>query len=355
MTKGILVSSIEGYSGKSGIIIALGMLLRDKGFKIGYFKPFGIGTTYLGDKLVDEDAYSTSQVLNTGDNIEDICPILLDSPYIEFMKTNSHSNLQRKVREAYEKISQGKDIVLIEGALDYMAGKAVELCDISISLLLDLDVLMVAKYNKDFVIDQILISKELFEDKLKMVLFNQIGGYKKTYVKNIALPILERYGMEVLGLIPSDHVLSGLYVSEIKEGLDGEYLVEPKEDQIVERFLIGAMSPQSALLYFRESRNAAVVTGGDRSDLHIVALEVPNIKCLLLTGNLEPTKIVVGKAEEKGTPIILVREDTLRTIERLDEIFGKARIKGETKIKRIQNLVNDHVDIERLIKTIELG
>jgi hypothetical protein len=107
-------------------------------------------------------------------------------------------------------------------------------------------------------------------------------------------------------------------------------------------------------MYFREARNAAVVTGGDRSDMQIVALEVPNIKCLLLTGNLEPTKIVLGKAEEKGTPIILVKEDTLMTIERLNEVFGKARIKGEAKIKRMKELVKNHVDIDRLMEYYDI-
>lgn len=354
MTKSILVSSVEGYSGKSGIIIALGMILRKKGYYIGYLKPFGIGTTYTGDRLVDEDAYSTAEVLNTGDDIEHICPILMDCPYIEFINSANQPELKKRIFDSYTQVSDGRDVVLIEGALDYKAGKSVGLCDVSISSMLQSEVLMIAKYTKDFVLDQILISKELFGEKLRNVIFNQIGGYKKTYVQSIAIPLLARNDIDVIGMIPRDPVLSGLYVSEIKEGLGGEYLVEPKRDEIIERFLIGAMSPQSALMYFREARNASVVTGGDRSDLQIVALEVPNIKCLLLTGNLEPTKIVLGKAEEKGIPVILVKEDTLSTIERLNEIFGKARIKGEAKIERIKELVKNHVDVERLMASIGL-
>lgn len=352
MTKSVLVSSVEGYSGKSGVIIALGMILRKKGFNIGYLKPFGIGTTYIGEKLVDEDAYSTAEVLNTGDSIEFVCPILMDRPYIEFINSVNQSELKKTVIDSYNHISDGRDIVLIEGALDYKAGKSVGLCDVSISSMLKSEVLMVAKYTKDFVIDQILVSKELFGERLKNVIFNQIGGYKKAYVESIAIPLLAKNGIDVIGMIPRDPVLSGLYVSEIKEGLQGEFLVEPSEDEIIERFLIGAMSPQSALMYFREARNAAVVTGGDRSDLQIVALEVPNVKCLLLTGNLEPTKIVLGKAEEKEIPVILVKEDTLSTIERLNEIFGKARIKGDAKIKRIKDLVSNHVDVEKLIECL---
>ena len=37
--RSLLVSSVEEYSGKSAVIIALGLILRDRGFKVGYFKP----------------------------------------------------------------------------------------------------------------------------------------------------------------------------------------------------------------------------------------------------------------------------------------------------------------------------
>lgn len=125
--------------------------------------------------------------------------------------------------------------------------------------------------------------------------------------------------------------------------------MESEKDVIVQRFLIGAMSPQSAMAYFRATRNATIVTGGDRSDLQIVALETPNVKCLLLAGNLEPSKVVLGKAEEKSIPVILVKEDTLSTIERLNEMFGHVRIKGEPKLERIKELVNNYVEVEKLM------
>jgi len=354
MAKNLLVSSIEGYSGKSGIIIALEMMLKERGFKVGYFKPFGVNAARINGRLVDEDAYSTAQVLETGDDIKDICPIVLDMPYIEFLSSMDPVELKKTVLDSYKKISEGKDIVLIEGATDYKTGKAVGLCDVSISSMLDSNVLMVVKYTNDFVFDRLLAAKEIFGEKLKMVIFNQLTGYKKTYVQSIANSLLAKKGMEMIGMLPRDPVLGGLFVSEIRDALNGEFLVEPKEDVIIEQLLIGAMASQSAMGYFRESRNAALVTGGDRSDLQIVALEVPSIRCLILTGNLEPSKIVLGTAEEKGVPVILVKEDTLRTMEKLAEIFGKVRIKGDLKIKRVCELVKSYVDIERIVQYLEL-
>ncbi len=356
MAKALLVSSIEGYSGKSGIIIALGLLLKKKGFRVGYFKPFGARTAYLEseDRIVDEDAYSTAQVLSTGDPIDDICPILLDLPYIEFISQAEKSEIEKKVKEAFSKISENKDIVLIEGSIDYKTGKTVGLCDLCVSSLCNAEVLMVAKYTSDFVLDGLLAAKDIFGERLEMVLFNQLGGYKRAYVQSVAEKVLKSHGMELLGIIPKDTVLAGLFVSEIAEALNAEFIVEPKRDRIVEEIIIGAMSPQAAVEHFKESKNAILVTGGDRADLQIVALEMPSIRCLLLTGNVKPAEIVVERAEENDVPIMLVEEDTLKTVAKLEEIMGKARIKGELKIKKMKSLIENYVNVDRIIEKLGL-
>ena len=346
--KSILVSPVEGYSGKSAVIIALGLILRERGFKVGYFKPFGVGITRIRGQLVDEDAYNTAIALNTGDDIGDICPVKLDEPYIEFVSSADPEELKKRVLESYTRIAADKDIVLVEGAEEYKVGRALGLCDCDVSLALALDVLMVVKYTDDFVLDRLLMAKELLGDRLKFVLFNQLAGYKKVYVRAIAERFLERNGMELLGTLPYDPLLAGLFVSEISDALGGEWLVKPAKDEIIEEFLIGAMSPPSALKYFRRVRQAALITGGDRADLQNLALETGNIKCILLTGHLEPAQTMLGKAEEKGVPVILVANDTLATIEKIDEIFGKARIRGNAKIQRIKELVELVVDLERL-------
>ncbi|RLI74751.1 hypothetical protein DRO97_05150 [Archaeoglobales archaeon] len=351
--KSLQISSIEEYSGKSALIIALGLILKEKGYKVGYFKPFGVNTKYINENLVDEDAYFTAKALKVEDDINDVCPILLDKPYVEFVHLANPDELRKIIINAYQKISENKDIVLVEGAVDYKVGRSMGICDLTISKILDTKVLMVVKYSSDFVLDKLLASKELFGGSLGLAIFNQLTGYKRTYVESVAGALLQKSGVELVGIIPKDPILAGLFVSEIRNFLHGEFLVEGK-DMIIEQLIIGAMSPQSAIKYFRDARNAALITGGDRIELHLVALEAVNIKCLILTGNLKPSQVVLEKAEEKGIPIILVKDDTLTTMERLDEIFGKARIKGEIKINRVRELVESFVDLKKVAKYIGL-
>lgn len=353
MTKGLLVSSVEGKSGKSAMIIAIASILKKKGYEVGYFKPFGTSPEYLDGEIVDGDALNTAKLIGADSNPKEICPIVLEIPYAEFVNIANAEDLRELVKRSYDSISANKDIILVEGSVDYKIGSSVGLGDVLISNMLDLKDLLIVKYSDDFVLDRVLAAKELFGERLKKVIFNKLSGYKRSYIDGIAGSLLKKKGMEVLGVIPRDAIIGGLFVDEIKDFLHGEYLVQPRESMIIENIIVGAMSPNSAIEYFRKTKNAALVTGGDRSDLQIVALEIPNIRLIILTGNLRPSKFVLERAESKNVPILVVSEDTLTTTERLYEMFDQARIRPGIKQNRVLELFESFVNVDSLLEYIE--
>ncbi len=351
--KGLLISSVEGKSGKSAMIIAMASVLKEKGYEVGYFKPFGTSPEYLDGEIVDGDALNTARLVGIEDDIRDVCPIVLEVPYAEFVNIANPEDLKGLMRRSYDRISEGKDITLVEGSIDYKIGSSVGLGDVAISKSLNLKTILVVKYSNDFVLDRVLAAKELFGERLEKVIFNKLSGYKRSYIDGIAGTLLKKRGMEILGVIPRDAIIGGLFVDEIKDFLHGEYLVDPRENMIIENIIVGAMSPNSAIEYFRKTKNAALVTGGDRSDLQIVALEIPNIKLIILTGNLRPSKFVVERAERRGVPILVVGEDTLTTTERLDEMFDRARIRPGIKQKRVVELFESFVNVDSFLEYVE--
>ncbi len=351
--KGLLISSVEGKSGKSAMIIAMASILKEKGYEVGYFKPFGTSPEYFDGEIVDGDALNTARLIGVEDDIGNVCPIVLEVPYAEFVNIASPEDLKDLIRKSYKRISEGKDVILIEGSVDYKIGSSVGLGDVAISKLLGLNAILVVKYSDDFVLDRVLAAKELFGERLEKVIFNKLSGYKRSYIDGIAGTLLKKKGMEILGVIPRDAIIGGLFIDEIKDFLHGEYLVNPKESMIIENIIVGAMSPNSAIEYFRKTKNAALVTGGDRSDLQIVALEIPNIRLIVLTGNLRPSKFVIERAERKGIPILVVSEDTLTTTERLDEMFDRARIRPGIKQKRVVELFESFVNVDSFLEYLE--
>jgi BioD-like phosphotransacetylase family protein len=113
------------------------------------------------------------------------------------------------------------------------------------------------------------------------------------------------------------------------------------------------MSVDSALTYFRRKPNKAVITGGDRPDIQLAALET-STKCLILTGNLRPSPIILGRAEEVGVPMILVRQDTLTAVEVIERFFGKTRFHQEKKVQRFEEMLQDRFDYEQLYDALQL-
>jgi hypothetical protein len=173
-------------------------------------------------------------------------------------------------------------------------------------------------------------------------------------VDGIAGSVLNKRGMDIVGVIPRDPLIGGLFADEIKESLHGEYVVEPYENIIVENMIVGAMSPNTAVEFFRKTRNAVLVTGGDRTDLQIVAMEIPNIKMIVLTGNVKPTKLIVERAERNRIPLLVVTEDTLTTTERLEKMFDSARIRGDEKRDRVKELFESFVSVDRLLAYLDM-
>ena len=113
-----------------------------------------------------------------------------------------------------------------------------------------------------------------------------------------------------------------LSVGELAKHLEGEILNCPeRSEELIESLMVGALSVDSGLDYFGRKTNKAVITRGDRPDIQMAALET-STKCLILTGNISPMPIVLHRAKEKGIPIIVVKEDTLSTLRRIEEAIG---------------------------------
>jgi len=109
------------------------------------------------------EEYSGKSVLNTGDDMEDVCPVKLDRPYVEFVCSVDPVALKKRVMDSYKRISEGNDVALVVGAVEYKVGRALGLSDLDVSSALDLKSLMVVKYTSDFVLVEQLIDLKPLE------------------------------------------------------------------------------------------------------------------------------------------------------------------------------------------------
>lgn len=351
----LYVASTETFSGKSALCVGLARRLRRDGYRIGYMKPVSTGVR-LAAGLLDEDAEFFKQTFGLPDALEDMVPVGIAPRTVEaILQGEETTDFEARLKAAYERIAQGRDVVILEGGCNLREGYLVGLPTPRVANLLDARELAVVKYNADLqVLDDALTARVRLGESLLGVVLNAVPRQRMPFVQEQVKPALEERGVPVLAVLPQERLLLSISVGELAEFLSGKILCcEDKVEELVEHLMVGAMSVDSALSYFRRKPNKAVITGGDRPDIQLAALET-STKCLVLTGNLRPSPIIQGRAEEVGVPMILVRQDTLSTVEVIERFFGKTRFHQEKKVERFEEMLEDRFDFERLYAALGL-
>ncbi len=352
--KTLYISSAEPYAGKGWLTLALGQKLKERGLKLGYFRPIGTIPLKVKDFVTDEDAVYLNRILNLGLDERLLSPILLNAEVISDAMSGKikAENLAQLVKETFQKISLNKDLVLVGGAGAFLVtGSALGLSGLRVTQILDAKVLLLTRYTPN-IIDEISTVAERLNERLIGLVINAVPQEKLDYVQNMTIPYLSGKKINVLGAIPYDRILGSVTVGEAAKNLNGEILAEQnKTDGLIEHFLVGAMTAESATRYFQATPGKAVITGGDRSDIQIAALDTPTV-CLILTGNLRPAQEVLNKAISKSVPIILVKEDTLTTVEKIDQLVGKLPVRSMKKVIQANKLFDQYVDFPRICSVL---
>jgi BioD-like phosphotransacetylase family protein len=217
--------------------------------------------------------------------------------------------------------------------------------------MLDARVILVAEFDGYRSADDVLAAADAFGDRLEGVVFNAVEGKNFDDVEDVLVPFLERRDVPVPvhGVLPWEREIAGVTVADLRDSLNATALTDADEDAYVERFLVGAMSGEEALRQFRRTKDAVVVTGGDRADVQGAALEAPGVRCIVLAGGLEPPSAVVSKAQEKGVPVLSVSRDTLAAIGEMEEIVKEGRRIEASTVEAVRDLLVQHADVDALL------
>lgn len=344
----LYVGSTCEYSGKTLVCIGLGKRFQNDGISVAYFKPLGRIPFRVGKVLADEDGVSMREILGLEDPLDLVCPVVLTQDLTIQAYTKRIKNMEKKVFDAYGKISKGRDLLLIGGGGNLNEGSFLGIPGKKLIKKMKAKALLVDKCETDILVDRILTASEYLGESLIGVVLNRVPSDRINYFKRRIVPFLNREGIEVLGIIPQDTLLNAISIGELCDNLGGEILCcDDKLDELVEHFMIGAMNVEGALRYFRKVPNKAVITGGDRPDIHLAALET-STRCIILTGNLIPSNIIVSRAEERQVPMLLVKQDTLTTVEKIESLLKRLRVSGKKKVARAVELVNREIDFRSL-------
>jgi len=345
----LYIASVDSYSGKSLTALALGLELRDAGHRVGYFKPIGSLPHDVHGVTTDEDAHFISTHLNPDAPVDAICPVILNPELINRAISNDLGDISTAIKAAYEKIAEGRDIVLVGGVGDLSRGSLLGLSAPEVADLLGARVLLLAKLSSESMVEEVLLAHRLLRDHFGGVIFNFVGSDEEDALAGPLREHLESQGIPVLGAVPPDELLGAITARELIEHLPAKPLCcEKALDDLIVHFVIGAMGVASAAKYFRQLADKAVITGGDRADIQLAALQTAT-RAIVLTGNIYPSSPIVNRAQQLGVPLLLAPHDTLATVERIEHIAGRLRVRESAKVERARALFQKHVDLGRIM------
>jgi BioD-like phosphotransacetylase family protein len=354
MTVNLYIPSTQNFSGKSAICVSFMHRLQKDGYKVGYLKPLSSAARVLAESSIDEDARFVQGAFKLTDAVETLAPVVLTQQQMEKILAEGNSDHRQAVKEAAAKVAEGKDVVVMEGSNNFREGYLVNLSPPQTVELLDAKVVTVVGYQDDLqLVDDALMAQVRMGERMVGVIVNNVPQNRIGFVEKQAKPYLEKQGVAVLAVLPHEHVLSSISISEIVGALEGELICRECEDELVEHLMVSAMNVERALNYFRRVTNKAVIVGGDRPDVQLAALET-STKALILTGNVRPNPMIEAKADERGAAIILSKYDTFTTVEKVEKFFGKTRFRQVEKMMMFEEILSNAMDFDQLYRAVGL-
>ncbi|MFX1326702.1 MAG: DRTGG domain-containing protein [Promethearchaeota archaeon] len=353
MVKPFYLCSLQERAGKSFLSIGFIQKLKKEGKKFAYFKPIGVPRSAFTNKADPDVGFILNTVYRTDHPYDFISPVSIpDAYYVDLVDAGKKEDFLQKIQKAYDKITKDIDYVVIEGNPSIRKFIRIGLDDVSIAELLGINELIyVSIESSDRAIDNIFFTKNYFEFRKKSILgilFNKIDYEYIERIKELTKDHITRYNIPVLGIVEKSIELFSPRVNELMEQIGGELINEPATtglNNLVETYLIGAMNAQSALKYLRQVKKAAFITGGDRTDLAMAALD-QNVSTLILTGFIQPDMSVITLANKKGIPIILSPSDTYTTMRNLERL--KPGIQ-EDEMEKVLELIEEEIDWDLLL------
>ena len=356
----LLIGSCEPFSGKSAVVLGLAQQLQRKGVPFVFGKPLATCLESAeihqpGDPLLDADVRFIGGHLGLQEHQLVASLAVLEPASAQQRLLNGDMGPVEGIETLRERLRQDSgDLVILEGAGRLSEGWLFGFGLVPLARALNAAVVLVHPWKDSRDVEPLLEAQSQLGPLLAGVVINGVPPKTLPSFREDLVPALEKIGLVVLGVMPQSPLLRSVTVEELSRRLEARVLCSrDRLDLLVETLSIGAMNVNSAMEFFRRRRNMAVVTGADRTDIQLAALEA-STQCLILTGVGEPLPQLLNRAEELEVPVLKVDHDTLTTVEVVEAAIGQVRLHEAVKATQAIRLGEEKCHFERLFARLLL-
>src|SRR4030066_2235543 len=281
----VVIASMRKNAGKTSTIVGIAGVL---GKKMAYIKPFRERMLYRKKRLWD---YDSSLITNLFGLKEDPVDMSIGFDHSKLRYMYDEDGTKKKLLETIAHIGNDKEILFVEGGRDLAYGISVHLDTLSLIRFIGGKLVIVVSGDADPILDVILFLKrhvDLAGVNLTGVIINKVQNIEE--FQNIHLPAINQMGIQVLGVIPYRSELTHFSVYYLADRLFAKVLTgEGGLKRVVKNIVIGAWSANVFLqnpVFKKECK--LIITGGDRTDMILAALERDTPGIILTTTVLPP-------------------------------------------------------------------
>ncbi|MBI4496043.1 MAG: AAA family ATPase [Deltaproteobacteria bacterium] len=343
-----VVASMRPSAGKTSAIVGLAGM---RGKKIGYMKPFGERLLYRKKRLWDYDSSVVTSTFGLPDDPVDLS-IGFDHSKLRYLYDEERT--REKLLEMMARVEKDREVIFIEGGRDLASGISVHLDALSVARFTGARLLLIVSGDEDTILDDLVFFQRhvhLADIRLAGVILNKLSNLKD--FQNCHLPVIARLGIPVLGMIPYESRLTYYSMAYLAERLFAKVITgEEGLKRKVKNVIIGAWSASVAQrdpVFHKESK--LVITGGDRTDMILAALE-SDTSGIVLTNNILPPPRLISKAAELKIPLLLVSSDTFQTAQQIDRLEPLLAQEDAEKIELLIQMCKDHIHLGETAKGV---
>jgi BioD-like phosphotransacetylase family protein len=359
-TPRVFIAATRQNDGKTTTSLGLLSAMQDIYKRIGYIKPVGQRFVEIEEQKIDEDTVLMDRVYRLNCPLVDMSPIAVEPDFTrKYLQRSNRDALVKRIENAFDRVAWEKDFVLVEGSGHAGVGSVFDLSNAQVAKILNAKVIIVSRGGIGKPIDEVALNQALFEKEgveIIGVILNKVIPEKIGFVCEFARQGLKRKGLELLGVIPHQRMLSNPTMSLLREELNAEMLNSSRQlHNLVDDVVVGAMGVHNAINFFKPG--VLLITPGDREDI-VIAASTPvganaELAGIVLTGNLRPGPAVLKVIQGMDFPVLLARDDSYQVASKVHDLTVKTRPDDSGKISLIRNLIAEHVDVDKILKAVE--
>ncbi|RLD09014.1 MAG: hypothetical protein DRI44_09355 [Chlamydiae bacterium] len=358
----IFIAATKQDEGKT--TAALGLLLHFKKHfsNVGFMKPVGQKFVELesGTK-VDKDVWLVRESFNFNDEAELMSPVTIPSGFTkEYIDNRKPELLSQKIVAAFKNLSKNKNFMLLEGTGHAGVGSVIDLSNARVAELLKSPVIIVSSGGIGKPIDEIMLNVSLFKErgvKIAGVILNKVIPNKLQQIKDYAGKALAWHGLELLGVIPYEPLLSEPTLTEVCRKVKGEVLCG--KDKLSTLYSNAVFAADfSSIIPEKIKNKTLVVTTGSQTELLIACVNEEKstgnlhnkISGILLVDGIKPKQHITKFLKSAGIPVVITEMSAFDATAKVSSMVAKTQPGNPEKIEKIEKLFDEYVNLEKIIE-----